>query len=179
METIRRLSQSLAVATCFALLGACAAGAQPDPRTVQAAQDDISQLNAQYLKAFNAMDASGVANTFTDDAILMPPNQPAVKSAIAVQTFERQTLVPPVTGLLLNANETVVAGDWAYCTGYYSTLGANHNIMDRGKFVEVVKHTASGWKISRFIYNSDLPMQPSAYMAPAASTTAAPAAATH
>lgn len=179
MDTIRRLSLMLLTAACFTMLTACGEGVQPDARTVANAKEDIGQLNTAFTRAFNAKDASGVANTFTDDGILMPPNQAAVKSAIAIQNYARQNLVPPVSGILVNADETEVAGDWAYCFGYYSLLGAGNAVMDRGKFVEVVKHTDAGWKISRYIYNSDLPMSPSAYMMPAATTSAAPAAATH
>ena len=179
MDTIRRLSVMLLTVAGLALLSGCGEGVQPDPQTLANARDDIAQLNAAFTRAFDAKDASGLANTFTDDAIFMPPNQAAVKSAVAIQNYARQTLVAPISGILMNANETEVAGDWAYCSGYYSLLGAGNAIIDRGKFMEVVKHTDAGWKISRYIYNSDLPMAPSAYMAPAAGTTAAPAAATH
>jgi ketosteroid isomerase-like protein len=175
MDTIRRLSLTFLTLASFCLLSACGEGVQPDARTLANAKDDIAQLNAAFTKAFDAKDASGVANAFTDDGILMPPNQAAVKSAIAIQTYARESLVAPISGILMNADETEVAGDWAYCYGYYSILGAGNATMDRGKFVEVLKHTDAGWKISRYIYNSDLPMAPSAYMAP----TAAPAAATH
>ena len=179
MDTIRRLSLTLLTLAGFSLLSACGEGVQPDARTTAMAQEDIGQVNTAFTRAFNAKDASGVANTFTDDGILMPPNQAAIKSAVAIQNYARQNLVPPVSGILVNADETEVAGNWAYCFGYYSLLGAGNSVMDRGKFVEVLKHTDAGWKISRYIYNSDLPMAPSAYMTPATGTTAAPAAATH
>jgi len=171
MHTIRRISQALITAACFAVLAGCAA-AQTDPRAVKAAQEDIGQLHAAYLKAFNAMDAKALAATYTDDAIFMPPNEPPVKTSIAIETYAREKLVPPLSGLLLNAAETEVAGDWAYSYGYYSLLGPNGSVIDRGKFLEVIKHTDAGWKLHRDIYNSDNPAQPAA-------ATPAPAAATH
>jgi len=171
MDTIRRISQAFMIAASFAMLAACAAGAQQDPRTVKAAQEDIGQLHAAYLKAFNSMDPKALAATYTDDAIFMPPNEPPVKTSIAIETYAREKLVPPLSGLLLNAAETEVAGDWAYSYGYYSLLGANGAVIDRGKFLEVIKHTDAGWKLHRDIYNSDNPAQPAA-------ATAAPAAAT-
>lgn len=175
MDTIRRLSLMLLTAACFSMLSACGEGVQPDARTVANAKEDIGQLNTAFTRAFNTKDASAMANTFTDDGIFMPPNETAVKSAIAIQNYAREHLVPPVSGILINTDEIEVAGDWAYCYGYYSLLGTGNAVMDRGKFVEVVKHGDTGWKISRYIYNSDLPMAPSAYMTP----TAAPAATTH
>jgi|SRR5579859_3697335 len=172
MDTIRRLSQAFITAACFAMLTACAAGGQPDARAVKMAQEDIGQLHAQYLKAFNAMDAKALAATYTDDAIFMPPNDPPVKTSIAIETYARQHLVPPLSGLLVNAAETEAVGDWAYSYGYYTLLGANGSVIDRGKFLQVIKHTDAGWKIHRDIYNSDNPVQPAA-------ATPAPAAATH
>jgi hypothetical protein len=55
-------------------------------------------------------------------------------------------------------------------------LGANGSILDRGKFLEVLKQTDKGWKIHRDIFNSDLAPPSST---PAAGTAMAPAAATH
>ena len=168
MNTLRRISIASLILGFASLAGCAAQGGQPDARTTQAAQDDISALHNQYLKAFNAKDAAGIAATYTTDAILMPPNFPAVKTAIAIETYERQELQPPVSGLLLNVAETVVtSGDTAYSSGYYTLLGENNSTLDHGKFLEVLKHTEQGWKIHRDSYNSDGPATP------------APAAATH
>lgn len=172
MNIIRRTSLFLALA-CVALLGACAQGAQPDARGMQMAQEDIQQLHSQFLKAFNAKDASALAATYTDDAVLMPPNYPAVKTQIAIATYARQELVPPVSGMLLNVTETqVTGGDYAFSSGYYTILGDNGATLDHGKFLEVLKHSDQGWKFYRDMYNSDMP-------APGAATSMAPAAATH
>ncbi|HEX4300175.1 MAG TPA: DUF4440 domain-containing protein [Gammaproteobacteria bacterium] len=179
MNVTRRLSQLLMTACCLLALTACATdGTQPDSRATADAQEDIGQLHAAFTKAFNAKDSAGMAATYTDDAILMPPNQPEVKTDIGIETFARQMFSSsPVTGLLLNPNETQVLGSgWAYSSGFYSMLGANGSILDRGKFLEVLKQTDKGWKIHRDIFNSDLAPPSST---PAAGTTMAPAAATH
>jgi len=179
MNVIRRLSLLLLTFTAILTLTACAAGAsQPDSRTVANAQEDIGQLHAAFMKAFDAKDPSGLAASYTDDAILMPPNQPEVKTGIGVETFARQMFSSsPVSGILLNVTETEVPADgWAYSSGFYSMLGANGSVLDRGKFLEVLKQTDKGWKIHRDVFNSDMPL-PSG--APAAGTAMAPAAATH
>jgi uncharacterized protein (TIGR02246 family) len=179
MNVIRRIS--LLVVTCSAILmlaGCASDGTQPDARTAANAQEDIGQLHAAYMKAFNAKDASGMAATYTDDAILMSPNMPEVKSAIGIENYARQIFTNSSTsGLLLNVSEIdVQGGGWAYCSGFYTLLGPNGSTLDRGKFLEVLKQTDKGWKIHRDSLNSDMPAPGSA---PAASTAMAPAAATH
>ena len=181
MKSFTRILIAVAAAACLLLTAGCAqSGTQPDSRAMQEAQQDIQDLNSALVKAYNSMDAAAVAACFTDNAILMPPNQGAVKTKIAIESFMRQTLVPPMTGMLLNPVETDVAGDYAFSSGYYSVLGANGAITDRGKFLEVLKSDGRTWHIYRDIYNSDMAApQAGATAAPPASTTAAPAASTH
>lgn len=180
MNVIRRISLLLLTSATFLTLTACATGGgMPDTRTVAAGQEDIGQLHAAFMKAFNAKDASALAATYTDDAVLMPPNETQIKTSIGIATYARQIFAnSPVTGILLNVTETDVQnGGWAFCSGFYTLLGPNGSTLDRGKFLEVVKQTDKGWKIHRDSYNSDMPAAGMA--APAAGTAAAPAAATH
>jgi uncharacterized protein (TIGR02246 family) len=173
MNVIRRLSLLFLVSVSFLMLAGCASdGTQPDARTTADAQEDIGQLHAAFMKAFNAKDAAGLAATYTDDAVLMAPNEPEVKTSIGIETYSRQAFSStPVTGILLNVFETSVqGGGWAYCSGFYTLLGPNGSTLDRGKFLEVVKQTDKGWKIHREVYNSDLPAPGTA--APAAGTAA-------
>jgi len=179
MNVIRRISLLFFVSAAFLMLGGCASdGTMPDARTTANAQEDIGQLHAAFMKAFNAKDPSALAATYTDDAILMPPNETEIKTSLGIETYARQAFSnSPVTGILLNVNDTSVqAGGWAFCSGFYTLLGPNGSTLDRGKFLEVVKQTDKGWKIHRDIYNSDMPAPG---MAPAAGTAATPAAATH
>lgn len=180
MKLIRRISLMLMTSLTILTLAGCASdGSMPDQRTVANAQEDIGQLHAAFMKAFNSKDATALAATFTDDGMLMSPNQPAVKTAVGIGTEARQMFAnSPITGILLNVTETQVTGSgYAYCSGYYTLLGANNSTLDRGKFLEVLKQTDAGWKIHRDIYNSDMPAPASA--APAMGTAMAPAAATH
>ena len=167
MNVLHRATAA-ALAASMLLLAGCQAATAPDSRSAQAAQQDISDMHSALLKAYNAKDAIGVAAAYTEDAIFMPPNLAPVKSKIAVTDFMRQMLSPPFGSILLNYAETVVSGDYAFSTGYYTVLRADGTTLDTGKFVEVLKNESNAWHIYRDIYNSDM-------VAP----TAAPTAATH
>lgn len=179
MNVIRRVSLLIVTCSMLMLAGCASDGTLPDARTTANAQEDIGQLHAAFMKAFNAKDPSALAATYTDDAMLMPPNEPEVKTSLGIETFARQMFSnTPVTGILINVTETEVrSGGWAYCSGFYTMLGANGSTLDRGKFLEVVQQTEKGWKIHRDIFNSDMPAP--GMGAPASSTAMAPAAATH
>jgi uncharacterized protein (TIGR02246 family) len=166
MNVLHRVTTA-ALAASMLLLAGYTEVAAAGSRSEQMAQEDINDMHSAMLKAYNAKDAAGVAAVYTDDAILMPPNLAPVKSKIAVGDFMRQILAPPFGGILLNVAETVVSGDYAFSTGFYTILRTDGTTLDTGKFVEVLKNDG-GWKIYRDIYNSDM-----------AAGTMAPAAATH
>ena len=179
MNSFIRVLAAAVVAVSFLLSAGCAqSGATLDSQSMQEAQQDIQDMHSALLKAYNAKDATAVAALYTDNAVLMPPNTATVKSKIAVEDFMRQMLVPPMSGILLNYAETDICGDNAYSYGYYTTLAANGSILDRGKFVEILKNN-NGWKISRNIWNSDMAAPAvNASLAPTASTTPSPAVST-
>lgn len=167
MNALHRATAA-ALAASMLLLAGCQAATAPDSRSAQLAQQDISDLHSALLKAYNTKDAIAVASVYADDAILMPPNLAPVKSKVAVGDFTRQMLAPPFGSILLNYAETVVSGDYAFSTGYYTVLRADGTTLDTGKFVEVLKNESNAWHIYRDVYNSDM-----------AAPTAAPSAATH
>jgi uncharacterized protein (TIGR02246 family) len=168
MNALNRAITAAAVAACFLITAGCQQATAPDSRSAKAAQEDINDVHSGLLKAYNAKDAAGIAALYSDDAILMPPNLAPVKSKIAVGDFMRQMLMPPYGSMLLNPAETVVSGDYAFSSGFYTVLRTDGTTLDTGKFVEVFKNESGGWRIYRDIYNSDM-----------AAATMAPAAATH
>jgi uncharacterized protein (TIGR02246 family) len=158
----------------FALaLAGCQPGVQPDSTYAQDAQQDIRGAHAQFLKAFNGKDAAGVAAVYTEDGMLMPPNAGLVAGRAGIQTFAGQMFGTNITGLLLETPETMVLGDYAYTRGFYSMLGTDGSVVDRGKFLEIWRHDGGHWLMYRDIFNSDVPV------GAASAPTPAPAAATH
>ena len=170
MNVLHRAAAA-ALAVSMLLLAGCQAATAPDSRSAQLAQQDISDMHAAMLKAYNTKDAIAIAAVYSDDAVLMPPNLAPVKSKVAVGDFMRQMLAPPFGSVLLNYAETVVSGDYAFSTGYYTVLRADGTTLDTGKFLEVLKNESNAWHIYRDIYNSDM-------VAATQPATAAPAAAT-
>ena len=168
MNVLNRAITAAAVAACFLIMAGCQQATAPDSRSAVAAQQDINDLHSALLKGYNGKDAAAIAALYSEDAILMPPNLAPVKSKIAVGDFMRQMLVPPYGSMLLNVAETVVSGDYAFSSGFYTVLRTDGTTLDNGKFVEVLKNESGSWHIYRDIYNSDM-----------AAATMAPSAATH
>ena len=113
------------------------------------------------MKAANAADEAGWASVYAEDAIVLRPHSSAVEGRQAIQQW-LETL-PPISNAKGEVREIVGYGDLAYTSGTYSMTftipGAPTPIEERGKFLQIYRKQSDGsWKMTREIYNSDLPL---------------------
>lgn len=124
--------------------------------------EDREQIRAFYetwTERLLEADFEGMAELYTDDAVVMPQNHPVVKGREQLLEFMRA--FPRVTHAEFEADEIGGYGELAYVTGRYAmTLepeGAPEPVEDRGKFIEIRRKQPDGsWLLSRDIFNSDL-----------------------
>jgi uncharacterized protein (TIGR02246 family) len=140
---------------------ACQPGAAPLTDEDVAA---IRSLTDSYVQASLAKDADAIAAFYADDAILMPPNEPATVGKDAIRDREASvfelgeetrefTLTPVeidgVDGLAFDR------GTWSW-TGI--PLGITEPITVTGKYVVIVRRQEDGsWLWTVDIWNSDAP----------------------
>ncbi len=119
----------------------------------------LAERAEAWQDAFNARDIEAVAALYTEDARMMPPNGPMGTGREAVRADLQGLLDAGLTGTL-ETLETVVAGDLGYRVGTYVLNAPDGSVADKGKFIEIWRLVDGTWKISRDIYNSDLPPGP-------------------
>jgi ketosteroid isomerase-like protein len=162
MEVGMRIANSVALAVCLLSV--------PLPAIAQAANGlspadmrTINETTQAFAKATLAKDWATVASGYLDDAVVNPPNEPAVKGRAAIRAwFEK---FPPLTDLKFNAVTVDGRGDLAYVVGTYTmTLmppGAPGPIKDSGKYVEIRRRQPDGrWLLAVDMFSSDLSAAP-------------------
>ena len=151
-----------ALATC-AWLVSLTAEAQTAKALTPADVGRINEVGQIAMKAAVAGDHATWAALFLDDAVLNPPNQPAVNGRAAIRAWLEK--LPPITEFNLNPVKVEGRADLAYVLGTYTmTLappGAPGPVKDTGKYVEVRRRQADGrWLVAVDIFNSDVPIPP-------------------
>ena len=100
----------------------------------------------------------------TDDAIVMPPNEPPTEDKQAIEKSLAELISKlQLSNLQLSISEVDVQGDTAIVRGAYSSNitvpGMDVPMEDRGKTLTVWKKQADGsWKLHRDIWNSNMPI---------------------
>lgn len=115
----------------------------------------------QWHQLIKAKDAAGIAELYTDDGAVMPPNAPIGKGRAAIQQIWASMMQTPGFDLAINPEQIVVSssGDMALDRGTYTLKIAPEGTTqtDTGKYVVVWRKIGSEWKAAADIFNSDLP----------------------
>ena len=120
----------------------------------------IGEASQTVVQAYRASDWAAVVAVLTEDAVWMPPNQPAREGRADIQEwFSPQT----GTDFELTALETGGRGGFAYTRGSFSITftaeGMEGSVSDTGKYVEIWRKEPDGsWLADQVIWNSDLPL---------------------
>ncbi len=146
------------VVACVVLL--VMAACQPSgPATLS--QEDIAGIEATtqaWVEAVNAGDWAAVSATYTEDAVRLPPNQPAVQGRGDIQAWFEA--FPPASDVNLEWAEIEGVGDVAFVRGSFTLIVTPEGmdaVADTGKFLDVLRRQADGsWLIHRNIFNSNL-----------------------
>lgn len=105
-----------AVATLVVL--AVESYAQPGPAPLSGTEADrqaISRLREQEIAAFSSGDVEKLLALFTDDLVLMPPNEPAVVGKAAARVWARQMYQQfKIEGSYTSTADLRLIGDWAF-----------------------------------------------------------------
>ncbi len=150
----------MAMAGCFPSLAPTAGPAAA--RDAAGVRSAIEETNARFLEAFKRGDKAAMMAHYTDDAVVLMPNQPASRGRTAInQAYTEFLSQMAFKDGAVKTEDVMMSGDMAVETGSYTwtlTVKSGGELSDKGKYVTVWKRQTDGsWKIARDINNSDLP----------------------
>lgn len=138
-----------------------AACQQPAPPAGLSEQDRaaIDAMTEAWLLAARSSDWEAAAATYADDAVLLPPNEPAVQGRAAIKAWFEA--FPPIGHLDIQVVEVEGIGDLAYVRGTYQMTIAVPDmepLTDTGKFLDIRRRQPDGrWLYVQDMFSSDLP----------------------
>lgn len=140
---------------CLALMNCKNSGESSQPATAE----ELSQMNRDFAKALNNKDAVAAANLYTEDATVLPPNEPPVTGRANIQKYWEGALAAGTFDVSVATISTGSNGDLGYEVGRFqlSTKDSTGKVTtEGGKYIELLKRGEDGkWKSTHGIWNSD------------------------
>jgi ketosteroid isomerase-like protein len=116
----------------------------------------LRSATASWVETWNTRNVDAHAALYSEDAVLLPPNQPAIFGRDAIRAATAEQMAEGVA-IELEDLEIRVDGDSGYKAGRYRLRDAAGNLIDRGKYIEIWSRFGGQWLIHRDIWNSSLP----------------------
>jgi len=151
---MRNTHTAWTLALALLLIVGCAA---PQQYNTDEARAGIEATNVQFMDAFSAGEATGVAACYTEDAQFMPPNGEIVRGREGIQKAMQGLIDAGIKGIQFETVEVEGHGDTAYEVGRATLTGADGQTIDVAKYIVIWKKVGDEWKLHRDIFNSNLP----------------------
>jgi len=123
------------------------------------AEDEIHAAIIEWVDIYNRNDWAALAAQFTEEAVMMPPNSPAVTGRAAIAAWEAANEAG--FQIALKPDDISITGDSAIVRGrscVFIPSDEDGTGVDIGKFLEVRRRQPDGrWLVSHDAFNSDLP----------------------
>ena len=124
-------------------------------------EQELSEGTRRFIEAYNRGDAAAVADFYTEDAKILPPNQEMVSGRRAIQEFWQTAMDMGVRKINLETAEMGYDGNVAYERGVSTVTiqpQGGPEMTAKGKYLVVLKRQDDGsWKLAVDIWNSDSP----------------------
>ena len=129
----------------------------------------VRDADAEWSKVAAAKDLDKTVAFYADNAVVLPPNQPAVTNKDGIRNLWKGFLDSFIDiSWKTTRVEVAKSGDMAVLTGTYE-MTMKDGSKDKGKYCEVWQKKADGkWKVGIDMFSSDLPAQPASSPGPGA-----------
>lgn len=147
------------------------AGCQKAPSDTSADKAALRAMLVEWDTAYNSGDPDKIAGMYWEDAVLMPPGEPAATGRVAIRaSIDSGITGAKAAGMTLDiaeASNLEVSGDLAFDSGSFDVKDTAGAVVDTGKYVGVYQKREGKWGYIRDIWNSDKAPAPAPAAAPA------------
>ena len=122
-------------------------------------REEIVKANITFMALFRDGDSRGLAECYTADAKVLPPNTDEVTGRGAIAQFWQAVMDSGIKAAKLVTGDVDGNSTTAVEVSKYSLLDKNGETLDSGKYIVVWKEEDGRWKLHRDIFNSSVPVK--------------------
>jgi len=114
----------------------------------------IAAANQSFMAKFGAGDAAGMAQGYTANGQLLPPQMGIMTGTASIQAFWQGAMDMGLKDVKFETAELEVLDNTAVEVGKYTLYLVNGQVADAGKYLVIWKNDGGSWKLHRDIWNT-------------------------
>lgn len=118
----------------------------------------IQEVNRTFSESLSRGDAARIARCYSEDALVMPPNQDLIRGRNNIEGFWRGIITAGVKSLTLQSQNIERYGELIAEIGRFTVVIEQNQVIDEGKYLVLWKQENGEWKLFRDIWNSSRPI---------------------
>ena len=139
---------------CFAVMGLIGSAM---PSLAEGVRSEIEAANAKFVALVAQGNGTALASLYAKEGAVMPAGTEPIRGTEAIAKFWGGALASGVAAAELKTLEVYGRGATATEVGEYALRDKAGKMLDRGKYIVIWKHDASGWKLLRDMFSTNLP----------------------
>lgn len=121
---------------------------------------EIERTNEKFMEMFRQGDAEGIAELYTQDGMVLPPNSEIIEGKQQIKDFWKAAIdMMGIKSVQLQTQEIEAQNNMAYERGRAMIYGEGDQEIDDSKYIVIWKRENGTWKLHRDIFNSNLKLQ--------------------
>lgn len=121
---------------------------------------EIERTNEKFMEMFRQGDAEGIAELYTQDGMVLPPNSDIIEGKQQIKDFWKTAIdMMGIKSVQLQTQEIEPQNNMAYERGRAMIYGEGDQEIDDSKYIVIWKRENGIWKLHRDIFNSSLKQQ--------------------
>lgn len=121
---------------------------------------EIERTNEKFMEMFRQGDAEGIAELYTQDGMVLPPNSDIIEGKQQIKDFWKTAIdMMGIKSVQLQTQEVEPQNNMAYERGRAMIYGEGDQEIDDSKYIVIWKRENGTWKLHRDIFNSSLKQQ--------------------
>lgn len=119
---------------------------------------DIREANKSFTEAFNTGGIDAMAQLYTENGRLFPPNSEMIEGRENIKAFWSGAGEMGVAKAQLETISAEAFGNTAIEEGRYTLFAEGDIVIDEGKYIVIWKKVDGKWLLDRDIWNTSYPM---------------------
>lgn len=128
-------------------------------KSLEKDRDLVEERNQIFMETYKNMDPAGMAELYTADAKLLPPNSETVEGSENLVSFWQAIMDTGISEITLYTGEVERYGKALVEVSSAELRGEDGALIDKSKYMVIWKLERGTWKMYLDMFNSSMPVK--------------------